>query len=447
MRANISLSQLPLDLGDGLRLRFAHCGDTEQLSNFHGIRDSQWIQDLKSASHPLVKASDFTLVEDLESNRIVSSMWLQSQTWLYRDIPFQCGEVYHVATDPKYRRRGLVRSQFDVFHDWSAAQGDLIQVVSGIPWFYRQFGYELAMHLDIGGSRRVYQTHVPLLQRNGKESFHLRLPKSEDHNFIQGLYEQSCQRQLFASCRSSAQWEYEFQVGAKNPKKRREWLIIQNLEGECLGYVQYDIGQQYDSILEKMALMLNIHQLEIVSDVSYLNLMPSLLRNLWIQGQHTADTKGPRQNGIQALNLKLGIDHPSYEALPHNTITDNNHAWFIRVPDLVGYLQRIRPALEKNLEGSVAQGYHGEFRVNCFRNGLNLKISKGKITEISNWEPQDVFEGNPRFPDLVFLQLIFGRRRFRTLAKEHPDVYGDKQAATVFDCLFPPFTGNVWKVV
>ena len=211
--------------------------------------------------------------------------------------------------------------------------------------------------------------------------------------------------------------------------------------------MQFDIGQQYDATLENMALMLNIHQLEIVPDVSYLNLMPSLLRGLWIQGQCTAETEHPRQDGIQALNFKLGMDHPSYVTLPRNSVTENNHAWFIRVPDLVAYLRHIKPALEKNLEGSVAQSYSGEFRVNLFRNGLKLRISKGKITEISDWVPQDVFAGNPRFPDLIFLQLIFGWRRFRSLAKEYPDVYGDKQAAIVFDCLFPSFTGNIWKVV
>ena len=439
MPAKISLSQLPLDLEDGLRLRFAHCDDSQQLSDFHNIKDTQWTRDLKSANHPMVKASDFTLVEDIKSNKIVSSMWFQSQTWSYRDISFQVGEAFQVSTDPKHRRRGLVRNQFDIFHAWSAVQGDLVQVVSGIPWFFRQFGYEMAMNLDIGGSRRIYQTHVPFLRKDEEEIFHLRLPEGKDYTFIRRLYEQNCQRQIFRSCRSSAQWEFEFQVGAKNPKKRREWFAIENSEKEFLGYVQYDIGKRYDTTLEKITLMLNIHQLEIVPEVSYLNLIPSLLRNLWHHGQQKDD--------IQALNFKLGIDHPSYEVLPRNSATENNYAWYIRVPDAVAYLQHIKPALEKNLERSVAQGYNGEFKVNFFRSGLKLKISKGKIIEISDWMPLDVFEGNPRFPDLTFLQLIFGRRRFRALAEEYPDLYGDKQAATVFDCLFPPFTGNIWKVV
>ena len=97
--------------------------------------------------------------------------------------------------------------------------------------------------------------------------------------------------------------------------------------------------------------------------------------------------------------------------------------------------------------GSAARGFSGVFDVNLFRSGFTLGIKRGKIEEIADFSPRDVFDGNPRFPEWAFLQLVFGRRRFRDLAEEHPDVFGDRKAAAVFDGLFPPFTGTLWKVV
>ena len=50
-----------------------------------------------------------------------------------------------VGTHPDYRRRGLVREQFEVLHRWSKERGHLMQAIAGIPYYYRRFGYEMAV--------------------------------------------------------------------------------------------------------------------------------------------------------------------------------------------------------------------------------------------------------------------------------------------------------------
>ena len=78
-----------------------------------------------------------------------------------------------------------------------------------------------------------------------------------------------------------------------------------------------------------------------------------------------------------------------------------------------------------------------------YRSGIHLKFERGKITEISSASPEP---NNARFPDLTFLQLLCGRRRFNELAESFPDCGGTDEAAVLLDCLFPPFTGNVWEL-
>ena len=93
------------------------------------------------------------IVEEAATGRIVSSMNLISQTWTYDGIPFGVGRPELVGTEPEYRKRGLVRTQFEVVHALSAERGEMVQAITGIPYYYRQFGYEMAMGL--GGGRQA----------------------------------------------------------------------------------------------------------------------------------------------------------------------------------------------------------------------------------------------------------------------------------------------------
>src|SRR4030095_6565200 len=90
---------------------------------------------------------------------IVSSMLLVSQSWAYGGVPIPVGQTELGGTRPEYRGRGLVRTQFEVLHEWSARRGELLQVIAGVPWFYRQFGYEMA--LPRGGGPRVARVSGP----------------------------------------------------------------------------------------------------------------------------------------------------------------------------------------------------------------------------------------------------------------------------------------------
>ena len=182
---------LPIDLGDGLILRRSSVDDAEALADFNARvhsdegpdkpddRVSAWTQDLMSKHHPTFKTSDFTLVEDVNKGQIVSAMNLIPQTWTYAGIPFKVGRPELVGTLIEYRNRGLVRRQFDVIHQWSADNGDLVQAITGIPYYYRLFGYEMAMNLS--GGRAGFPTHIPRQKEGKSEPFHV--PSSDGSGY------------------------------------------------------------------------------------------------------------------------------------------------------------------------------------------------------------------------------------------------------------------------
>ena len=136
-------------LRENLQLRRAAAADVERLSAFNSIihgqpnqpsrtiaaRSRSWLD----GSHPVVRPADWTVVEDLTTGEIVSTCALYAQQWNYAGISFGVGQIEFVGTDPAYRRLGLVRNQFDALHADSQARGPLLQVITGIPHFYRGF--------------------------------------------------------------------------------------------------------------------------------------------------------------------------------------------------------------------------------------------------------------------------------------------------------------------
>ena len=205
----------------------------------------------------------------------------------------------------------------------SAAKGELVQGITGNPWYYRQFEYEMAM--DMEGARGVDGIHIPKLKEGESEAYRLRPAPTDDHAFIREVYDHNVFRQPFAAQRSPAEWDYEFNGRSKESDDRREWLIIETARCERLGYVQYSPWLE-DTVLF-------IVQIELKPGVGYLNLMPSLLRGLWKTAQTTPTWGNLQGKELKSLMLELGRAHPAYQALLGNRIyVHEPYGWYIRVP-------------------------------------------------------------------------------------------------------------------
>lgn len=452
MLKNNILSQIPIDLGDNLKLRFATLDDVDALAEFNArlhedVNIDPNIRDLMLGDHPTCKASDFTIVEDTKTGKIVSSMCLISQTWTYSGIPFEFGQPEFVATESEYRRRGLVRKQFEVIHALSETRGELMQGITGIPWYYRLFGYEMALDMEAG--HVIDGFHMPSLKKGQTETCRLRPRTDADNTFIQEVYAHSIQSQVFDCHRSPEVWEYEFNGRSPKSDARHQWLLIEDMQGARLGYVQH-LPWCYDGYYEGTDTGANfiVIRMELKPGVGYLHLIPSLLRALWKKAKETpvaTERDNPEASGIQFM---LGREHLVYSGLPKSVVRkDPPYAWYIRVPNLIAFLRHIQPALEKHLIGTVAEGYTGELKLNFYRTGIHFTFARGRVTHLTDWTPGDVEEGDAAFPELTFLQLLCGRCRTEALTASFVDCWtNDTASATLLDCLFPEFTSEIWHL-
>ncbi len=434
----------PHDLGDGLVMRKATSEDRERLADFHANtlldigetapleRLYGFVLDLMSGEHPTFRPGDFTLVEDTNMRKIVSSMCLISQTWTYEGSPFKFGQPDIVSTDPAYRRRGLVRAQLSEVHRWSAERGELVQGITGIPWYYRQFGYEMALNLD--ASRQGYRPHVSRLKEGEPEPYRFRRATTEDVPFIMEMYRMQASRSVIASVRDEALWRYDIKGRRETSGFRAEFRVIETPGGEPAGLLIHS--------RKLWGSGLGIRLYEVTPGVPFLAVTPSVMRYLDATGEGYAKRDGGE---FGTISFNLGEKHPVYDTIPDRLpVVHKPYAWYIRVPDLPTFVCHIAPALEKRLAESAQGGYTGEMKVNFYRSGLHLRFQQGTIS-VEGWKPERVEEGDAAFPDLTFLQLLFGYRSLEELQHAFPDCSATTdEARALLPILFPKKDSNVW---
>ncbi len=425
---------LPLELDGNLVLRRSTPDDAERLGEFnahiHGENEQDaravaaWTRDLLSGKHPTFGVHDFTIVEERSAGKIVSSMNLISQTWAYAGIPFGVGRPELVGTEPEYRNRGLVRKQFEVVHAWSAERGELLQGITGIPYYYRQFGYEMTVNLS--GESIAYPINIPHLEQGQPEPFQFRDAQESDLPFIAGVYDDSCKRSLLAARWDAALWRHELLEKSPENVNLNILKVIQTPAGEPVGYLSLAYGLSETTFALK--------QFELKPGASWPEIAPAVLRYVFQYGQSLAKKDGKE---LQMVLFQLGGQHPAYEALKGRLPQYKKpYAWYIRVPDLPGFLRLITPVLEERLKGSLFSGYTGELKLGFYRSGLRLAFNHGRIESIIdarfNWE-----EADAAFPGLTFLHILFGYRSLEQLEALLPDCFAKDSKSPLISTLFP----------
>jgi hypothetical protein len=439
------------ELGGGLILRRSTPADADALADFNSRihsnggwekpddRLGEWTRDLLTKPHPTFGSGDFTIVEEQATGRIVSSLNHISQTWTYEDIPFKVGRPELVGTLPEFRGKRLVSAQFEEIHKWSAERGEMVQGITGIPHYYKQFGYE--MGLELGGGRVTFEPLVPKLREGEAEPYRIRPAEVNDIPFLMEVYEAAGTRQLIRTHREESIWRYELEGKSERNVNRALFRVIESVSGDPVGYVAHPWFN--------WNLGLVLFEYELKQGVSWLEVTPSVARYGLKAGREYAQRDGEPVETRTCLAFWHGSQHPVYEVwkelLPRVRQT---YAWYVRVPELPAFIRHIASALEERIAQSYIPGYTGALRLNFYRDGLRLAFEKGSLKEVNSYKPEAGDMGEIGLPDRTFLQLLFGYRTLDEIRAAYADCYWDTQEAyVVVSALFPQKPSQVPGIV
>jgi GNAT superfamily N-acetyltransferase len=446
------------DLGDGLIRRWTTAADTEKVGRLMAsvfrdgadkpprAREMDEARVVMSVAFPFMGPGDFAVVEDTSrpERPLVACTSLFRHQWSYAGIPFGVGRPEEVATDPDYRNRGLIRSLMEMVHARSTAEGHLVQAITGIPYFYRQFGYEYVLDLD--GCRNTPVTAIPEKTRNEPEAYSLRLATIDDVPALQSLYNQRRGNSLVWHETTEAFWRYHVEswhdpaVAGKDVTLvglGKRLHMIMNAAGDTCGFAWVVAVRWNDEI--------RVTALELASGVNWQAAMPSVLRALCSLG-HEAPCLGPDVAPLGAISFHLGRAHPAYEVLGQRLAPHHKppYAWYLRVPDISAFIRLITPVLEERLARSVLTGHTGELLIDFYRGGLCLQFERGRLASIESWKaPPFGDNAHAGSPALTFLQMLFGYRSLAELRAIFPDVWADEKAALLLDTIFPALLSTV----
>ncbi len=443
MHSEAALATYRRDLGNGLTLRWSTVADTERIADLvgHVFRDKadeapnehlmQLVHRLMRGDHPLMGPNDYGLIEDTqrEGHPVVACTCLWRHRWEYEGIPLLIGRPEIVASDPAYRQRGLIRALFTMIHARSEAEGHHIQAITGIPYFYRQFGYEYA--LDLEGGRTVFLPLIPQKAENTPESFTLREATSEDIPLITAFYNRQRTGVIWSDL-PDYYWQYELEYDKHSPghMHNSRTLMLVNAEGTVQGFVSFPAIRRNRT--------LTVYALGIAPEVSWYQVMPSLLRELKRDGEQlpTRHTTEP----LSEITFYQGHAHPLYEALGEALAPryDRPYNWYVRVPDVVAFIKHIAPVLERRIAASVIAGYSGELKISFYRGGLRLQFEQGHLRHAEAWQPP-LYGSNAqaRLPALVFLKLLLCHSSLEELRTTFPDVLANDEGTLILSTLFP----------
>jgi predicted N-acetyltransferase YhbS len=393
-------------LPEGLVLRTARPSDLDQIAALLTERG----EPADAVDHRLVVEDEDagwdTCAVVVEKDRVVSTVTLLDETLFLADVPIPAGQVELVATDREYEGRGLVRALMQWAHDRSASRGHLVQVMIGIPYFYRQFGYQYAIPIPVG--------------RDVRE-----LPPSDGDHVVRAA--QSDDIGAMAALQDAVQRGYDVRM-PHTPACWR-WLLardgssqlIVERGGEPVATGRITPPEDGEVVLGEIAAV-----------------DPAAAGALLGYASTAA--------GAATLKVMERRGYPTGDALERYLAPPPRQAarYYVRVPDVAALLEHLRPVLSARLAASDFAGQTGDIIVSFFRYHVRMAFTNGKVGEPrpggAMQAPASV-GGAGVAPDLSG-SLLFGPEGITGLAEVHADVYYGPNEA-LMSVLFPPVQADL----
>lgn len=386
----------------GIEVRRATDADLEPIAALQVDRNgAEWEPMVRALfAHAEVGPGAFTVAVDRD--RVVSSLCLLSASLRVGGVGVPVGQPEFVATVAGHEHRGIVRAQMNVVHRWSEGRGDLAQIITGIPYFYRRFGYEYAIAFP-----RV-RVLTPGLSLSMPEGWSVRRATPDDAPEIVRLHAHAQTGVPLVATRDEKWWRWSLGVDDPAPS------YVAERERAVHGIARIGAGasRMFDFATT-------------VRGVAYdtLDACNALLAEATRLGKPVAIEERGRHTGpAEAISYR----HPGHYAL------------YVRVADPVALLDRLRPVLSERLAASPRAATSGRLLLSTYSSSIVLTYERGEVGSVEAGPPQQdpVGEGGAGVPPDLVATLVFGRYGAAALAARHDDVRLG-QVADLMETLFP----------
>jgi len=403
-----------VNLGDGLIFRSVRNeADVARFTALHAaVTNEGVICDRLLHHRPETDYDDFFFVEVENTGEVVSTTCLIPWVCNYVGVTLRTAMLEMVVTHPDYRRRGLVRTQIDRFHQIIGERGFDLSIIQGIPYYYRQYGYAYA--LDHTRLEALPAWRVP--DGADVDAFTLRSATLDDVDSLTELYRLAIAEHQVYVRRTPEYWRYLLKQMAYR------YRVVEEIRtNRAVGYVCVSQRGQH----------LKIHENGITDhDVGW-----AVLRQLKMETTGEIHVVGSSANVLVGLARSLGSRSPPCDQ------------WLLRLPNVTRFLRRIGPVLEQRLTEAGTAGLTTEICINFFRQAVMLSFEEGKLRAVRSAGFVDTSMGADGgdlcIPPDAFVRLVFGYRTLEELQDAWPDIRIKPERRHIVDALFPRLRAHI----
>lgn len=400
-------------LNDGLTLKSVHTlEDVERWAMFQGHIHGEGVAAMSQAMilhHPATRPEQWLYIEEDATRRIVSALCLIPWRWRYEEAELKVGEVGIVATLEEFRNRGLSRA-LTIQHRALLQAGSYdISHIQGIPYFYRQFGYEYAMPLEGG-----YRLELRDVHESESNPMVIRPAGEADIPVLIRFYQAAADDLAISAYRSDAEWRYLL-THSLGTEMAVDYFLVIDAAGQPAGYV----GVQRFGFGEG----LNVNEVSRLNSATAAAVL-GFLKGLAVErGKLFIRLMPPGNSTLQKVAAAWGAQNTG------------RYAWQINIPNVARLLGIIGPVLERRIAQSALAGYTSVVPINLYRETVLLHLEAGNLAQVETVPGKQMAGIN--VPPLLFAPLVLGWRTAGELAAIYPDFSVWAEWKLLVDVLFP----------
>jgi len=359
------------------------------------------------------------VIRDKEVDTIVACINSIPNTWSYEGIPLRNFELGFVGTSEAHRNKGLINTLYSYF-DRLLIDGNYdVSAIQGIPYFYRKYGYDFVLPLmrsiilPVGNIPPINPEEEPAIL-----DITVRLASGSDLKSMMELYQEETRKLLVSSVRNEDLWQAQEQL-KMNDSQSFETMILES-NGKCDGYLRVGIRK------EDKSNTIVVNEGSIRSYDSVMRALHYLRDKANEQNAHTVELPGNVCSNLEKTALDYGgILSPGWK-------------YQIRIPDMLCFLNKIRPVLEERLRGTMFEGLTREIYINTYHSCYKLTLVNGGLQPVEDigMQKTGAYMGI-RLPPLGFARLVLGEFTVDELKIQNIDFIVRRGQKILLETLFP----------
>jgi predicted acetyltransferase len=423
-----------MDLPDGFEFGFIETDDdVEELVKFHSIvhpDDDPEVLPRQIANLPGFGREMNYIIRDQDKGIIVSTLNAIPFIWNYEDIPLRNLELGWVGTLKEYRRKGLNKLLYAHFNNLLLSGNYDISTIQGIPYFYRQFGYDFVIPMDHTVWVRTDQIQ-PFDEKNPPDYMKLkiRFANKKDIPAMMSLLEELNQNLLIYASRSLELWELQETMKKRWDSDFQSYVVFD--DSKIIGYFRLVRDIKKENSPNKSTM--NVIESSILTFDGVRRVLQFLYNEALQDDVPLIGSFGPSINTLSRIMENIGgFGKPWWK-------------YQVRIPNMTSFLQKISPVLERRLKGTMFEGLTYDVIMNTFQNCYQLKFVNGKIIDVSNLGPQQVNENQAfRAPPNDLARLVLGAYSIKEIEQNNIDFIVRGDVRLIAETLFPKKESSIY---